>query len=175
LRNVAREFGFHRRDRARRRRPELDHLLRSGRFEPQLLPRQRVNPLRICECGLFQAELMVLLLQNNLLRLEVFDLIAVPQASEMLPRTKKANQKNQKAQSEQTETFMAFLRIHFPAKPGVVNSLHEIDFGIRSAPRNGLIPRPPVRLGQCCRYRGHSKSLRNPESKPGVVGWGPEF
>ena len=80
------------------------------------------------ERRLLQPELMILLLQCRTVDFELFNLITVPHALEMLPGEHEHKKKNQYAQSQETETFTATLHVNFPQQAGIVDVLHKIKF-----------------------------------------------
>ncbi len=90
---------------------ELDHLLRGGRSQPQLLSCQLVNPLGISQGRLLEAELVIPLEQSLVLGLDLLRLIPVPYALEMLPGDEEGEDKNDRDQAEQREAIATPRRI----------------------------------------------------------------
>jgi hypothetical protein len=120
--------------------------LRVGGNHSELSPRQCVDPLRISERRLLQPEPTILLFQIHGCGFELLNLIAIPNALEVLPREQEHKKKNQYEQSEETETFTTTHWVNFPYQTGIVDLLYEIEFreicspcgwGISRTPSNG--------------------------------------
>src|SRR5208283_3348318 len=96
-------------------------------------------------------EPMVLLFLCRVLGFELFNLITVPHALEMLPCEQEHKKKNQYAQSQETETFTATLHVNFPHQAGIVDVLHKVKFREIRPARGRDVSRTPsgLRKGDC--------------------------
>src|SRR5947207_6621835 len=126
-----------------RRRIQEDHLLRIGRHQAESSARQRVDPLRVGQGSLLEAELAVPLFQHCPLALEFLNPIAIPHAIEMLARVKQPKNKSQGHEPEQAVTLPKLGPVDFAAQSAVVDAFDVIRMQDRRAACRGLVPRPP--------------------------------
>src|SRR5712692_8390672 len=99
---------------------------------------------------------MIPLLERRLLRFELLDLIAEPQALEVLQSEKQHEDKDHDAQPEQTEAVARLLDVHLATQAGVVDLFDEVDFRQPGPARRWLVtPALEARYRKCGGDGGH--------------------
>jgi hypothetical protein len=141
--------------------PDLDDLTRSRRCKTQLRSGERIDPPRIDQRGTLNSQGVIPFHLLSLLPLKLLDQVTVPDALKMLPGKKHDEKKDEGSQDKQAETLPAFLAINLTLQAGIIDPLNKIDFWIRSASCDRLVPRTALRTGKTHCNCSHDPLLSN--------------